>query len=108
MLTCPRYAAAGAGSRSQGERVIRGKCDYNPRRVLRGFAFLCYNPLIQTSSGEISMKFAGWYCVVVGFLMLAQWGFFLIAGQVPEMQTAPIALAFHLAAEAATALALIV
>ena len=54
------------------------------------------------------MRFAGWYSIVVGFLMLAQWSFFLAAGQVPEVQTAPVALAFHLAAEAATALGLIV
>jgi len=53
------------------------------------------------------MKFTAWYSIIVGFLMLAQWGFFLGAGQVPEVQTAPIALAFHLAAEAATALVLI-
>jgi hypothetical protein len=53
------------------------------------------------------MKFTGWYSIMVGFLMLAQWGFFLSAGQVPEVKTAPIALGFHLAAEAITALGLI-
>ena len=53
------------------------------------------------------MKFIGWYSVVIGLLMLGQWGFFLAAGQVPEAQTAPMALAFHLAAEAATALMLL-
>ncbi len=53
------------------------------------------------------MKFTGWYSIAVGILMLAQWGFFLAAGQVPEAQTEPIRLAFHLAAEVATALALI-
>lgn len=54
------------------------------------------------------MKFAGIYSIVVGVLMLAQWVFSLAAGQVPEVQSEPIALAFHLAAEALTALALIV
>jgi hypothetical protein len=39
--------------------------------------------------------------------MLAQWTFFISAGQVPEVRTAPIALAFHLVAEAATAILLI-
>jgi hypothetical protein len=53
------------------------------------------------------MKFAAWYSIIVGVFMFAQWGFFLAAGQVPEVQTEPIRLAFHLAAEAATALALI-
>lgn len=53
------------------------------------------------------MKFAGYSSIVIGVLMLAQWGFFLAAGQVPEVTSAPIALAFHLVAEAATALGLI-
>jgi len=40
--------------------------------------------------------------------MFGQWIFFLSAGQVPEVRTAPIALTFHLAAEAITALLLII
>ncbi len=40
--------------------------------------------------------------------MLGQWAFFIAAGQVPELQTEPVRLAFHLAAEAVTALTLIV
>lgn len=54
------------------------------------------------------MKFAGWYSIIVGLLMLAQWGFFLAAGQVPELRTEPVRIAFHLAAEGATAAALVV
>jgi len=54
------------------------------------------------------MRFAGWYSLVAGSLMLAQWGFFLATGQVPELQTEPFRIAFHLAGEAATAIALIV
>ena len=54
------------------------------------------------------MKFAGWYSIIVGVLMIGQWSFFLAAGQVPEVKTEPIRLAFHLAAEFATALGLIV
>jgi hypothetical protein len=53
------------------------------------------------------MKFAGWYSVVVGIMMFAQWGFFLGTNQVPEVKTAPIALGFHLTAEALTAIALL-
>jgi len=53
------------------------------------------------------VKFAAWSSLAIGVLMLAQWMFFLGAGQVPEIRTEPVALAFHLAAEAATALALI-
>lgn len=54
------------------------------------------------------MRFAGWCSTVIGALMFAQWAFFLGAGQVPEARTAPVALAFHLAAEFATALVLVV
>jgi hypothetical protein len=54
------------------------------------------------------MKFAGWYGIVVGVLMLGMWGFFLATGQVPELQSEPFRIAFHLAGEFATAIALIV
>lgn len=54
------------------------------------------------------MKFSAWYGIVVGFGMLAQWTFFITSGSVPEFQTEPLRIAFHLAAELTTALALIV
>ena len=53
------------------------------------------------------MKFAGWYGIVVGLLMLGQWGFFLATGSVPELQTAPYEITFHLAAELVTAAGLL-
>ena len=53
------------------------------------------------------MRFAAWFSLVVGILMIGQWAFFLLAGQVPELQAEPIAFAFHLAAESVTAAALI-
>jgi hypothetical protein len=53
------------------------------------------------------MKFAGIFSVIVGIMILAQWIFFIAAGQVPELQTEPIRILFHLAAEGATAVALI-
>lgn len=53
------------------------------------------------------MKFTGWYGIVVGLSMFGQWGFFLAAGQVPELQTEPIRIYFHLAAEFTTAILLI-
>jgi hypothetical protein len=52
-------------------------------------------------------RLAGWYGVGAGVLILGQWSFFLLAGQVPELETEPIRIGFHLAAELATALALI-
>jgi len=54
------------------------------------------------------MIFTAWYAILVGILMVAQWTFFLATGSVPEVQTEPIRLAFHLAAEFATAICLIV
>jgi hypothetical protein len=52
-------------------------------------------------------RFAQWYAIVIGVGMLGMWTMFFVSGSVPEVRTAPIALAFHLAAEAATALTLI-
>jgi len=57
---------------------------------------------------EIRMKFSAWYGIVVGFGMIAQWIFFILTGGVPELQTEPWRIAFHLAAEMTTALMLIV
>lgn len=54
------------------------------------------------------MKFPAIFGFFVGFLMIAQWAFFFFSGQVPEIQTEPISLAFHLAAEISTALGLII
>ncbi len=54
------------------------------------------------------MLFGGVYAVVVGIGMLAQWGFSLATGRVPELRTEPLAIGFHLMAEVATATVLIV
>ncbi len=54
------------------------------------------------------MKLPGWFFLVIGLLILVQWVFFMVAGAVPEIQTAPIQLAFHLAAEFATAISLMI
>lgn len=54
------------------------------------------------------MKFSSWYSIIVGVLMIGQWGFFLAAGQVPELRTEPLRIAFHLAGEFLTAFALLV
>jgi hypothetical protein len=53
------------------------------------------------------MKFPAWYGILVGLLMISQWTFSILSGGVPEFQTAPWAIGFHLAAELSTALALI-
>jgi hypothetical protein len=53
------------------------------------------------------MKFAGIFALVVGLLMFGQWAVSLATGGVPELQTAPLSIGFHLAAEVLTALALV-
>lgn len=53
------------------------------------------------------MKFAAWYGIGVGVLMIAQWTFSILAGGVPELESAPWEIGFHLATEMSTALGLI-
>ena len=54
------------------------------------------------------MVFAALYALVVGLGMIGQWAFFLSTNRVPELKNEPYRIAFHLAAELLTALALIV
>lgn len=48
------------------------------------------------------------YSLVVGVMMVAMWSVFAVTGQIPELETSPNEIAFHLAAEFLTAFALIV
>ena len=54
------------------------------------------------------MKFAGWFAIVMGGAMACQWAAFLATGNVPELQTEPIRIAFHLVGELLTAALLVV
>ena len=54
------------------------------------------------------MVFASIFALVVGAGMIGQWLLFLATGQVPELKTEPLRIRFHLAAEFATAFALLV
>ena len=54
------------------------------------------------------MKFPAWYGILVGILMITQWIFSILTGGVPEFETAPWEIAFHLAAELSTAVILII
>lgn len=53
------------------------------------------------------MTFPAWYGILVGFLMIGQWTISIASGNVPEFQTEPWRIGFHLAAELATAMVLI-
>ncbi|MFN2113524.1 MAG: hypothetical protein ACK2TT_10430 [Anaerolineales bacterium] len=54
------------------------------------------------------MKFAAIFSILVGVGMIAQWTMSYLSHQIPELKTEPIRIGFHLAAEMATALCLIV
>lgn len=54
------------------------------------------------------MKFASWYGIAVGTLIILQWIFFISTDAVPEFQTTPWAIGFHMAAEILLAFALLV
>ena len=53
------------------------------------------------------MKFAGIFGITAGILILIQWLFFLLTAQVPELESAPLEIVFHLAAEFMTAMIMI-
>jgi hypothetical protein len=54
------------------------------------------------------MNFVAYYMLLTGLLMFGQWAFFLATGQVPDLQTAPWEIGYHLIAEFLTAGALLV
>jgi peptidoglycan/LPS O-acetylase OafA/YrhL len=51
----------------------------------------------------VERRAAAIYAIVVGLLMFGQWAMFLATGNVPELQTEPIRISFHLAGEFITA-----
>jgi hypothetical protein len=53
------------------------------------------------------MRFVKISSIVFGLLMLIQWLFFLASRNVPELQSAPVEISFHLAIEFITAILLI-
>lgn len=56
---------------------------------------------------KVFLRFPAFAALFVGILMIGQWLFFLGTGQVPELQAAPVVIAFHLVAELLTALVLL-
>ena len=54
------------------------------------------------------MTFASLYAILVGIGMIGQWSVSLATKRVPELKTEPLRIAFHLAGEFLTAIALIV
>ena len=54
------------------------------------------------------MIFSAVYAIVIGIGILGMWSFLLLTKQVPELETEPIRIRFHIAAEFITAIALVV
>jgi len=53
------------------------------------------------------MVYSAVFAIVVGFGMIGQWLASYLAGKIPEMKTEPIRIGFHIMAEMATALVLV-
>jgi hypothetical protein len=53
------------------------------------------------------MTLAALYAILVGIAMIGQWSVSLAKRQVPELKTEPYRIAFHLAGEFVTAIALV-
>ena len=53
------------------------------------------------------MRFAGIYGIAVGILIFAQWIYFILTAQVPELDAAPFEMVFHLAAEFITSMIMV-
>ncbi|HUV15599.1 MAG TPA: hypothetical protein VMW28_03435 [Pelolinea sp.] len=54
------------------------------------------------------MKFAAVFSIIVGMGMNGQWLMSYLTRQIPELKSEPIRIAFHIAAEMATALMLLI
>jgi len=53
-------------------------------------------------------KLASVYSIIIGIAMMCMWIAFLITNQVPEINTAPLKISYHLMAEFLTALLLLI
>ena len=54
------------------------------------------------------MNFVSYYSMTVGVLMLGQWSFFILSGNVVEFNTTPIEISIHISIEVVTALLLLI
>jgi hypothetical protein len=62
---------------------------------------------VREESG-IGSEFASIYGIAVGALMIVMWVFFLVSGQVPELQTRRAEILLHIVGELSTALLLVI
>jgi hypothetical protein len=88
---------------------LKGTDDVTADHCLKQFSAVRAILILGLADWKVKMrvKFAAWYGIVVGALMLVQWSFFLATGNVPELETEPFRIWFHLVGEFATALGLV-
>lgn len=53
------------------------------------------------------MKFAAYFSIVIGLVMIIQWAISYLSKNIPELKTEPIRITFHIVGEMVTALMLI-
>jgi len=53
------------------------------------------------------MKFVKLSSAVIGMLLIIKWVFFIVTGNVPEFETTPVSIGFHISIEIITAVLLI-
>ncbi len=58
--------------------------------------------------GALRLIFPSYYSMFVGLLMISQWLFFILSGNLPEFSITPIEISIHIFVETLTALALLV
>ncbi len=64
--------------------------------------------LVLQKGSIMNMKTAGIFSIIVGISMILMWLVFYLSGSIPELETEPARIIMHLAAEFATAIALVI
>lgn len=69
------------------------------------------SPPVPTAQGSsllmLSKNIPAVYSILLGITMAGMWTVFIITGQIPEFETRPLEILFHLSAELLTALGLV-
>jgi hypothetical protein len=80
-----------------GLLIARGRERKNPELPL----------ICQPKGDEMLAVYAPVYAILVGIAMIGQWSFSYLSKQIPELESEPIRITFHIAGEIITALCLV-
>jgi len=89
-------------------RHLSGHSSVNTLRVDASAMIINENTFHGLVDDDRLRRITASYGVIVGVMMIAQWTGFIIMGRVEELESEPTRIAFHLAAELGTAIALII